>query len=1196
MYSTKHLFFFAIMIFHCYELAIADSIHGCGGFVEASRALIRSRKPTDSKLDYSHVTVELRTLDGLVKDRTQCAPNGYYFIPVYDKGSYVIKIKGPEGWTYAPEQVPVIVDHKGCNANEDINFQFTGFSLSGRVVGAVSGGHCSHRSGGPSNVNVKLSSPSGDDVSSVSTTSMGSYSFENIIPGKYKIGAFRRDLNIEIKGSDEVELGFDNGVVDDIFFASGYDIRGYVVAQGNPILGVHVYLYSDDVLELNCQHDSGNAPGLGKALCHAVSDADGMFKFTSIPCGTYKLIPFYKGENTIFDVSPPSMLVSVEHDHVVVPQKFQVTGFSVGGRVIDGNGNGVDAAKIFVDGLERSITDTEGYYKLDQVTSKRYSIEVKKEHYKFERLNDFLVLPNMVSIANIKAISYDVCGTAQTISSAYKAKVALTHGPENVKPQVKHTDESGNFCFEVLPGEYRLSAFAATPESAPELQFSPNYIDVTVHKPLLDIKFYQAQVNIHGSVVCKDKCGPAVSVMLVRLDGKSQEESSVSLTDPSNKFSFSNVLPGKYRIEVKTHGTGVSSGEDVWCWEQNSINVIVGVEDVDGNTFIQKGYLVRVISSHDVDAYLVKADSSHMNLKIKKGSNQICVESPGVHELHFIDSCISFGSSTWKIDTSDQSPINLKGEKYLLRGLINVKSKSKEDLPESIQLVILDDQETLVDSTVAKLVSAEVDHSEVAVYEYSVWANSGKNLIFAPRDSRNGVGKQILFYPKQQNVSVEQGGCQAPIAPFSARLGLYIKGSVTPPLAHVRIKVLAQTDSRISTLKQGDTALEVTTGADGSYLVGPLYDDIGYSIDASKPGYYVKQIGQYAFSCQKLGQISVRLYSNEESNEPFPSVLLSLSGEDGYRNNSVTGVGGNFIFDNLFPGSFYLRPLLKEYAFSPPAEAIDLSSGESKEVVFYANRIAFSAMGRVTLLSGLPKEGLSIEARAEAEGFYEETVTDSSGSYRLRGLQPLTTYAIKIARKGKLDNTHIERASPEFLSVKIGYEDMKELKFVVFEVPEVTILSGHVEGTNIKELWPHVRVEIRSAVDESKVVSMFPLPISNFFQVKDLPKGKYLVQLRSAMPSNAHRFESDVIEINLETQPQIHVGPLNYRIHEDNYKQELTPAPVYPLVVGISVIALFISMPRLKDLYQASIGVSTTGPSTTAKKDVKKLVVRKKTY
>lgn len=28
-------------------------------------------------------------------------------------------------------------------------------------------------------------------------------------------------------------------------------------------------------------------------------------------------------------------------------------------------------------------------------------------------------------------------------------QVALTHGPENVKPQVKQTDDNGNFCFEV---------------------------------------------------------------------------------------------------------------------------------------------------------------------------------------------------------------------------------------------------------------------------------------------------------------------------------------------------------------------------------------------------------------------------------------------------------------------------------------------------------------------------------------------------------------------------------------------------------------------------------------------------------------------------------------------------------------------------------------------------------------------------
>lgn len=82
-----------------------------------------------------------------------------------------------------------------------------------------------------------------------------------------------------------------------------------------------------------------------------------------------------------------------------------------------------------------------------------------------------------------------------------------------------------------------------------------------------------------------------------------------------------------------------------------------------------------------------------------------------------------------------------------------------------------------------------------------------------------------------------------------------------------------------------------------------------------QPGYYLRQVGPNSFSCQKLSQISVRIYSKDDAGEPIPSVLLSLSGDDGYRNNSVSWAGGSFHFDNLFPGNFYLRPLLKVLSF-----------------------------------------------------------------------------------------------------------------------------------------------------------------------------------------------------------------------------------------------------------------------------------------
>lgn len=43
----------------------------------------------------------------------------------------------------------------------------------------------------------------------------------------------------------------------------------------------------------------------------------------------------------------------------------------------------------------------------------------------------------------------------------------------------------------------------------------------------------------------------------------------------------------------------------------------VGTEDVNGISFVQRGYWVNVVSTHAVDAYLTQPDGSHMNLKIE---------------------------------------------------------------------------------------------------------------------------------------------------------------------------------------------------------------------------------------------------------------------------------------------------------------------------------------------------------------------------------------------------------------------------------------------------------------------------------------------------------------------------------------------------------------------------------------------------
>ncbi|AQK91358.1 Carbohydrate-binding-like fold [Zea mays] len=1127
----------------------SDEIHGCGGVVEASSGLAKSRKASDSKLDYSDITVELCTVDGLVKESTQCAPNGYYFIPVYDKGSFMVRVKGPKGWSWKPETVPVIIDHNGCNGNADINFQFTGFMISGKVVGAVGGKSCSKR-GGPAGVKIELMTDSDELIASALTSSSGEYSFTNIIPGRYILRASHPDYEIELRGSPEIDLRFGNAVADDVFFVSGYDIYGTVVAQGNPIVGVHLYLYSNDVTKVPCPQGFSDAPKEG-ALCHAISGADGKFTFRSLPCGSYELLPYYKGENTVFDISPSSLSVSVEHSHLTIPQKFQVT-------------------------------------------SKKYTITAEKDHYKFNRLEDFMILPNLASIDDIRSVRYDVCGIVRTVTLNSKAMVTLTHGPENVKPQRKLVGENGHFCFEVPAGEYQLSALPVDSERSSSLMFSPGSISVNVNSPLLDLEFSQSQVNVHGKVSCKQQCSQNILVSLVRLaGGVEQEKKTTTLEQDNVNFVFKKVFPGKYRVEVK-NSLPEGLAKDDWCWDQSILNIDVGTDDVRDIVFVQKGYWIELVSTHDTNAYIQQPDSSRLDLLIKKGSQRICVETSGQHEIHLTNPCISFGTSSVLFDTANLMPIHINAKKYLVKGEIHVDMSSIQENIDSKDIVvdILKSDGSFIEKISTSLVLGKDNQNDFTAFEYSIWADLGEDFIFVPHDSSIGRNK-VLFYPARQQYSVSMNGCQDTVPLITARTGLYLEGSVLPATSDVDIKILAAGKSNYAHLNKGDVATEAKTDSEGSFFAGPLYDDIVYKVEASKDGYHLKQTGPYTFSCQKLGQILVRIYG--ENSELLPSVLLSLSGEKGYRNNSISSSGGTFTFDNLFPGSFYLRPLLKEYKFNPSAVAIDLNSGESREAEFRATRVAYSAMGSVTLLTGQPKEGVFVEARSESTGFYEEATTDSFGRFRLRGLVPGSTYSIRVAAKDNLQFAAVERASPEYLSVNVGHEDMTGIDFVVFERPEVTILSGHVEGDGIDTLHPHLSVEIRSATDSSRVEAVLPLPLSYYFEVRDLPKGKHLVQLRSGLPSHTHRFESELVEVDLEKDPQIHVGPLKYKTEERHQKQELTPAPVFPLIVGVSVVALVISMPRLNDLYQSAVGMTSLGSGMApTKKEPRKNILRKR--
>ena len=75
------------------------------------------------KLDFTQIRVKLVTAEGREKGSSECAPNGYYFIPIYDSGSYLAVAEGPAGWNFTPARVPIL---PGRDSDEDVDFTLTG--------------------------------------------------------------------------------------------------------------------------------------------------------------------------------------------------------------------------------------------------------------------------------------------------------------------------------------------------------------------------------------------------------------------------------------------------------------------------------------------------------------------------------------------------------------------------------------------------------------------------------------------------------------------------------------------------------------------------------------------------------------------------------------------------------------------------------------------------------------------------------------------------------------------------------------------------------------------------------------------------------------------------------------------------------------------------------------------------------------
>uniref|UniRef100_A0A8W7P3V5 SD-repeat containing protein B domain-containing protein n=1 Tax=Anopheles coluzzii TaxID=1518534 RepID=A0A8W7P3V5_ANOCL len=988
----------------------ANEVFGCGGFV----------KNVNSELDLSKVEVGLFTPQGSLKIKTECSPsNGYYFIPVYDKGSYVLKVIPPPGWSFEPEQVEIKFDGQTdvCSQGKDVNFLFKGFGITGRVEfqGAAEAG--------ARNVRVELVAEDGSRIGQTITNGNGVFSFTPIKPGRYVVKVQHQRWHFErpeykvtvASGNTEIPAGS--------LVVAGFDVEGSVFSDGQPFAAVGFLLYSSQGQKSSAKCSSETVPSVPNAankayetnpLCFATPNKNtGQYLFAGVPRGKYLVRPHFSDSKIKFHIRPEAVELVVGNDGVRVKENFEVTGFSVSGRVLRSpNGASVANARVKLNGREIATTGQDGAYTLENIQPGTYTIQVQADDLQFK---DHIVKVSLAnpSLPDVLVSGFKVCGQ---VVSKKAHRVAITKKASTMMVEVTSREGSGEWCTYLENGAYTVQVLTSDAEHASGIQFFPVTQTIEVnYSPVEGIVFSQLRATVTGEVRClgrRESCGE-LAVTLQALDGSGNavgQAVNAAVSD-AGSYSFQNVLPGSYEVSVPSSKL---------CWQSNTVKINIKTAKESVPAFVQTGYIVSILSSHGATmAYRYKdtaareemgaAPSKEEEIVLTAGMNMFCVKRAGTYEMR-LSGCHRFEEAT-ATEFSTASTVSISVNAKSHRNVVKLVAEAKEQY----RVRVVRDGDSTGELVELELTDGRADGGYV--YRKEFFLEHGERVTLVPQS-------EIMLFNPTQLIVTGGSDCADVSTKLRATKGLLINGRTDPPVKDATITLLFP--------KNADLASQVAlTDERGEFRFGPIDPSLAVELSAEKESYVFSAFDRTtsSFSGHKLCEIIVTV--KDDAGNRLAGVLLSLSGAESYRKNMVTGEDGTIKFHSLSPSEYYLRAMMKEYEFRPNSRLITVQEGATVQEELVGQRTQFSIYGSLTSLNGEPFPNVAVEAVSDEScgSVLEEATSEFNGQYRIRGLTPGCQYRVRV-RTGTGPTAAVDRSIPRERLVTVGKADTRDVNLI----------------------------------------------------------------------------------------------------------------------------------------------------------------------
>jgi hypothetical protein len=965
--SLLGIFSFISLIF--FKLVKAEEDHDeiqiCGGFIEID---LSENPNLKSEIDLSSIVVSSYTTDMITKEHTNVAQSGYYFLPVYEKESLMVKVSGPNGMIFEPDQYIFNVSEDTSISDyckDDNNYKFTGYTVEGQLstFGTIEG---------PEGVEISLfkyadsQKTSKTKIQDALTYEKGDFKFNPVYPGNYllkptnqkdedKFDPNYKELNFEVKVN---KLNY----LERALIIRGYSVSGQIFSDNQPEENVLALIYSfnstltsayECQFKFDFERKDTEYKGL-KPFCAVKTDNTGSFTFMNIPYGQFLIRPFYKEELVSFDIYPQETAVEVMHKSQIIETPFIVKSLSIKGKVINSNGNGISGVTIKVDGIDKTVTDKSGFYTLNNIVSGNYDLEAHTDDMFFDPIQNLKISTSIKSLPNFVVKDYKLCGkihieTSDSISTVKRA-VLLKEKETNTERRTV-TDIHGKYCFVVKPSVYHIQPLLSQEEKDAELHLTPESIDIEiVDEPKLNVNFYQSKVEISGSITCLKECQPDMKVFLTSLK-KSERVISVNIEpiiSNNNKmfsFTFSNILSGQYKLSIQKFE---------WCWDQEESIIKVQNEKISNLKFNQVGYSLFYNTQYDIkiDWINIKENKNKGANVLKKTESKICLPMQGEYNI-YPKSCHKFEKEFYVYNTEKKERLELVPREFLVNGSIGINNKihsslSKEDINQLKLKVSVEEIKANSLSLYKSIDNIKTSENNILFHFYT---KPKTNLLISPeiilensdaKLSKNLIEKlpNLLFFPKFKQIRIEES-CSENYEnlKFEMRSGLIIYGSISPAMEGVRISALNK--------ETGELVSSTESLESGKYKIGPLYTEFEYDIKAVKEGYkiWATEENMNVFKAEKLSFLRVKIVDTND--KPLSSVFLSLSSSNrGFKINNNTNADGYFDFLELYSGEYYIKPLFKEYKFEPSQKAVSIKGGEHIHETIVAHRVAFSIFGK----------------------------------------------------------------------------------------------------------------------------------------------------------------------------------------------------------------------------------------------------------